>query len=177
MIGIALVSMLMTGCHNADTDLSAVETEGDLPVATVETETPAVTEEDDAFSIASLAMQEGVVYEAVVFINDFDAESRELFFNAVEWIDSRERAEAVGIDFDNDMPGGFYIYDEKVIEESLPVSEALSYYTLNESTPMKAAEQVLWEFVDYMKTEGFNYPFRIRILNGEITQIDQMYLP
>ncbi|MBS7525903.1 hypothetical protein KHM83_04330 [Fusibacter paucivorans] len=187
IIGVMIIAVLLAGCscaRQADEALSETEAGMSAEMESVSPEEDAqmhtngeTDEQTDVYTIASLGMQDGVAYEAMIFIDAFDRVARTLAFNAVEWIDTPERASEVGIDYDRDMPGGFYIYDAGIVKEQLPVSDALCYYTLNESTPMKADESVLWEFVDYMESEGFNYPFNIRILNGEITQIEQVYLP
>jgi len=122
-------------------------------------------------------MEKGVVYEKMVFISDYELNSLDLYFNEIEWVSSRERAEDLKIDYENDMPGGFYIYDEINREDCLSISPDFKCIMLNESSPMEADKNALWEFIDYMKSENFAYPFKIKILNGEITEIEQVYLP
>ena len=133
--------------------------------------------ENPVETLEAMDMKPGEAYTIMGFISSYEPETRILSFNIVEWISTKERATEVGINYDSDMPSGFYIYDADNFIDQLHVSDDACYTMLNESTPMEVSESVLWEFVDYMKVEGFNYPFEMRILNDEITKIDQVYLP
>jgi hypothetical protein len=133
--------------------------------------------DNTGYTLGSIEMEKGEGYDVFVYIDAYVPEDNALFFNVVEWVDTPERAAELGIDYEHDMPGGFYIYDEVNVSESLPLEEDYCYNMLNETTPMTVEHQVLYSFIDYMHEEGFSYPFKIRILNEKITQVEQVYMP
>ena len=137
----------------------------------------ALETENTGYTLDSIEMDKGEGYDVFVYIDAYVPEDNTLLFNVVEWVDTPERAAEIGIDYERDMPSGFYIYDEVVVSDALPLEEDYCYTMLNETTPMTVEHQALYTFIDYMHEEGFAYPFKIRILNQEITKVEQVYMP
>jgi len=133
--------------------------------------------ENDGYTLSSIEMTKGECYDVFVYIDAYVPEDHALKFNVIEWVDTPERAAEIGIDYERDMPGGFYLYDEVVVSDTLPLQEDYCYNMLNETSPMTVEHEALYTFIDYMHEEGFSYPFKIRILNEKITKVEQVYMP
>lgn len=185
VIGLLIILILAVGCRDTNENQDAISLEQnndtreeDLAVSEGQrAETGKLPEDSLAYCLSTLDMEKGQVYSFMAFVTDYDLDEGTIEVNLVEWITSEEEAEAVGLDYENDMPGGFYVYDEQVVLEKLHLSKEVCYYMLNESTPMVVEASAIWEFLDYMKAEGFNYPFEVRMLNDEVTRLEQVYLP
>lgn len=131
-------------------------------------------DEPKGLSIASMQFVPGECYDIYVFIDSYDLEKKLLYFNVVEWVTTKERANEIGIRYPEDMQGGYYIYDEVNTVETLSLSSGFTYTMLNETTPMSVEPSALYEFIDYMNEDGFTYPFCLRVLNNEITKVSQV---
>ncbi len=122
-------------------------------------------------------MDEGVAYTFYGFINAYDLSSRTITVNEISWITHLETVEALNLDKEQLEQSGFVISDLDDTLYELSLADEVRYTMLNESTEMEVDGSAIWEFIDYMEEDDFNYPFTFKILNGKVYEINQVYLP
>ncbi len=119
------------------------------------------------------------------FVSDFDPERNFFRLDRVEWItdDDEERINELGLSKDDDMPGGFYIYNPESWPQTFEVGENTEY-TILDWNRTYGDEQTYTtsngkEFIDYLDSYegGFTPPFWIVKKGRCVTSIREQYVP
>ncbi|MCM1128185.1 MAG: YARHG domain-containing protein [Lachnoclostridium sp.] len=97
-----------------------------------------------------------------------------LILDDIEWITDEKRAAEIG--HENDMPGGFYIYNEEESPFACFFAEACSFTILENHyyPPKKVDKQTFLEGIDGAE---FLPPYLIQIENGKIISVTEQYVP
>ncbi|MDF1617902.1 M56 family metallopeptidase [Petrocella sp. FN5] len=118
------------------------------------------------------------------FISNFEIdEYSKAFFHLdqIEWLtlDDTERLEALDIDPDEDMPGGFYIHNPNSYPMSFQVAEDAQYNIINWSesaTHKSVSTQAFKEHLEQYYSD-FVPPFRVVTKDGYVQSITEQYVP
>ncbi|PKM58310.1 MAG: hypothetical protein CVU98_01585 [Firmicutes bacterium HGW-Firmicutes-3] len=120
----------------------------------------------------------------VGFISNFEIDeySKASFhLDQIEWLtlDDTERLEALDIDPDEDMPGGFYIHNPNSYPMSFQVAEDAQYNIINWSesaTHKSVSTQAFKEHLEQYYSD-FAPPFRVVTKDGYVQSITEQYVP
>ncbi len=119
----------------------------------------------------------------LVYVDVFDGNS--LKYDIVEWIEvPGSRATELGIT-DDEAPNGFYIYNEEMLSEELPISENIVYSIIGmgdgDLTHLEVTKEEMAAFFEEREKEEaeleMHYPYHLTIENGEIVKIEEQYIP
>jgi beta-lactamase regulating signal transducer with metallopeptidase domain len=118
------------------------------------------------------------------FISNFEIEKNSKAFfhlDQIEWLtlDDTERLEALDIDPDEDMPGGFYIHNPNSYPMSFQVAEDAQYNIINWSegaTHKSVSTQAFKEHLEQYYSD-FVPPFRVVTKDGYVQSITEQYVP
>ena len=96
----------------------------------------------------------------------------------VEWltIEDKERAKALGIDINTDMPSGFYMNKTKILETFFLNDDTKYYigdYALSSQSDSSVSKKV---FIDYIN-KNRNLLFEIHTIDGKAVKIQEVYIP
>jgi len=119
------------------------------------------------------------------FVSDFDTQRGFFHLDRVEWItdEDEDRIKELGLSKDDDMPGGFYIYNPESWPQTFEVNENTDYTILdwnrtygNEETYTTTDAS---EFADYIKSYdgGSAPPFWIVKRGRYVESITEQYVP
>lgn len=112
-----------------------------------------------------------------VYIDNYDREKRQISVNEIEWISNKERLKEIGRDPDIDMPNGFYIYDKNYVIDTYKLSEDIICELLDSNFKSEIMiENDFWTLLEDKKIRE-SYPFNIYIINGEVVDVIQRYIP
>lgn len=105
-----------------------------------------------------------------------------LFLDEVEWVSDAERAAELGL-AEEDMPGGFYVYNEEASQIGCSFAEECSFTILdwyNNYSVMEVDKQTFLDTIDSRERE-FNaldrIPFIVEIKDGKIVSVTEQYVP
>lgn len=112
-----------------------------------------------------------------------DADEENILFDRVEWITDKARAREVGVYDSTFDAAGFYVYNEEVLMETLPVSADCKVTILDwegnyvpEEVSISRLKSVLQEREEkYNATELI--PYQITVRGGTVTVIEEHYVP
>jgi len=119
------------------------------------------------------------------FVSDFDTERSYFHLDRVEWLtyDDEERIRELGLSKDDDMPGGFYIYNPESWPQTFEVDENTEY-TILDWNRKYGDEQTYTttdasEFADHINSYegGFAPPFWIVKKGRYVESITEQYVP
>lgn len=119
----------------------------------------------------------------LVYVEEFDGTS--LKYDIVEWMEvPGSRATELGIT-DDEASNGFYIYNEEVLSEELPIAENIVYSIIGMGNgDLTHLEVTTEEMVAFFEERGkaeaeheMRYPYHLTIENGEIVRIEEQYIP
>ncbi len=104
------------------------------------------------------------------------AEDHFFYFNEITWVslEDEDLIEELGLDADVDMPGGFYVHDEKVEWEIVDPAETVTYTVLD---PYPDAREVTRPIFRSLLMERGEILVRIHYADGVSTDIIEQYLP
>jgi hypothetical protein len=119
------------------------------------------------------------------FVSDFDLEGGFFHLDRIEWIsdEDEERINELGLSKENDMPGGFYIYNPASYPQTFDINENTEYMVLNRISPIGREPTYeslnMKEFLDYLETVrgGSARPFWIETKDGYVKSVKAQYLP
>lgn len=112
----------------------------------------------------------------IVYINDFSKENNEIQVNEIEWITTTERLKDIGIEYNN-LPNGFYIYDEEYQNDKLKFSWDFRCYLLDGAIAKSVSQEMFWDYIESQRYSDLKYPFILYSINDEIIEVYQHYLP
>lgn len=103
------------------------------------------------------------------------ADGHSLFLDEVEWVSDEERAAELGLN-EEDMPGGFYVYNEESSQVEYPFAEGCSFTILDWNNNYQVTDVDQQTFLDILSSrEGI--PFIIEIKDGKIVSVTEQYVP
>jgi len=105
------------------------------------------------------------------YITNFNAESRTFDFDEIEWITLQDEDRIKELGIENDMPGGFYIYNPDESVRALNLAENAEFYVI---TGADHTAVNLAEFVDSFHDYA---PYIIDITDGKVVKMTEQYLP
>ncbi len=115
------------------------------------------------------------------FVSDFKLQKEYFHLDRIEWIthDDEERINELGLSKENDMPGGFYIYNPVSYPQTFDVNENTEYIFHNHGNEWNYSTFDASEFVDYINSYegGFTPPFWIVTKDGYVISITEQYVP
>lgn len=111
----------------------------------------------------------------IVYITDFDQQSNTLKVNEIEWVTTKERVDELEIKAD--MSNGFYIYDKENKEEEIKLSFDFRCNLLDEASLVSKSQSDFYEYLKKEAKEKVKYPFILYMVDGEIIEVNQHYLP
>ncbi len=119
------------------------------------------------------------------FVSDFDLERGFFHMDRVEWItyDDQDRINELGLSKDDDMPGGFYIYNPESWPQTFEVDENTDYTILDWNRTYGNEQSYTTsdpnEFIDYLDSYqgGFAPPFWIVKKGRYVESITEQYVP
>ena len=119
------------------------------------------------------------------FVSDFDLERGFFHLDRAEWItyDDQERIRELGLSKDDDMPGGFYIYNPESWPQTFDVDENTEYTILDWKRSYGDEETYTTsdasEFADHIKSYegGFAPPFWIVKRGRYVESVTEQYVP
>lgn len=122
--------------------------------------------------------RERITGEMLCYIKAFD--SHTLTLDEVEWVSEAERAAELGLDEEN-MPNGFYIYNEQESEEKYFFAENCTYTVLDWYDGFQVLELDQKSFLDLLKSREDNFgmlpPFIVEMADGKIVSVTERYVP
>lgn len=104
-----------------------------------------------------------------------------MILDEVEWISDSARAAQLGLDAD--LPGGYYLYNEKEVEVKCYFGENCAFTILdwsNNFEPVQVDRQTFLDIMDQRREEYStlsDVPFIIEIKDGEMISVTEQYLP
>ncbi|MCM1120231.1 MAG: M56 family metallopeptidase [bacterium] len=98
-----------------------------------------------------------------------------LFLDEVEWVTDSERAAELGLSED-DMPGGFYVYNGEEAQTQYPLAEECSFGILDWENNYALLEVDRETFLDTV-TSRTGIPFVIRMRDRKIVSVTEQYVP
>ncbi|MBK5252362.1 MAG: hypothetical protein JJE29_07000 [Peptostreptococcaceae bacterium] len=115
------------------------------------------------------------------FVSDFNLEKGFFHLDRIEWItyDDEERINELGLSKDDDMPGGFYIYNPASYPQFFEVNENTEYIFHNHGNEWNYSTSDASEFFEYLNTYkgGWTPPFWIVTKDGCVRSITEQYVP
>lgn len=102
-----------------------------------------------------------------------------LFLDEVEWVVDAKRAAQLGLGED-DMPGGFYVYNEEESQIGCSFAEECSFTILEWDNNYEAAEVDRQTFLDTINDRGDALsvvPFMVETEDGKIVSVAEQYVP
>ena len=119
------------------------------------------------------------------FVSDFDTQRGFFHLDRVEWLtyDDEERIRELGLSKDDDMPGGFYIYNPESWPQTFEVDENTEYTILDWNRSYGDEDTYTTtdasEFADHIKSYdgGFAPPFWIVKRGRYVESITEQYVP
>ena len=126
---------------------------------------------------------EGIDYVAesditlLTLLKEMDSEENLLLFDEVEWIDlgDQDRIDAIGINPDVEMPGGFYVYNASEDLHRIPMDENVEVLLLNWDDLSNHLETDLDGLAERM--EAYESLYHLTIESGRVTRITEQYTP
>lgn len=118
------------------------------------------------------------------FISKFQLDTELFHFDRAEWLTSNqvERMKELKLS-DEDMPGGFYIYNPKHYPDAFIVNEYTQYHFMKKSPDFTELNEYTTtdknEFYNYLSgyPEGSAPPFWVQTQGGYVTNVREQYLP
>lgn len=128
--------------------------------------------------INSMGHREKFTGEKLCYIKAYDR--RALTLDEIEWVTEAERAGELGLDKE-DMPNGFYIYNERELEEKYFFAEDCRYTVLDWYGGFRVLELDKESFLDLLKSREANFrtlpPFIVEMTDGKIVSVTEHYVP
>jgi len=122
-------------------------------------------------------------YDYIGYITGFkNPQAMEFTFDPIEWIDSTqsERIEELNLNPDEDMPGGFYIYNPKVESNPMQFTNRTKYSIMDPDTGNTQKTVDRTEFLNYLTQLpdfGKTTPFWIIETDGDVEFVKEQYVP
>ena len=116
----------------------------------------------------------------LAYISEFDADSRSIMFDEVEWVTvPSKRAAELGVE-DQHLDSGFYVYNEKNDVEKLPLAQSCKCTVLDWYSSYAPEEVTADEFFGILEErkdlEG-NIPYVLTIRDQVVIEIEEHYVP
>ena len=169
----AILAAGLTACSgNRDGNVSSAVTAGT---------TSAVS--SAATSAAGVSTAESADTRQMAYVKSFDTGSGALVIDPIEWItkEDTERIKELGLKFDygfDDFPDGHYIYNPSQETETLKLTKDARLFMIKRgSSGPEGNEQVsLEQFAQRIKQED-SYPYQLTLENGEVSELQERYVP
>lgn len=122
-------------------------------------------------------------YDYLGYIKGFEnPKAMEFTLDPIEWIDSSqsERIKELNLNPDEDMPGGFYIYNPTVENKQIRFTDQTKYSIIDPETGNTQKTVEREEFMNYLTQLpdfGRMTPFWIIETNGDVEFIKEQYVP
>jgi len=107
-------------------------------------------------------------------------EDESLFhLDSVEFLtlEDKDRTVELGLDMDDDMPSGYYIYNKDSYPAAFEVSDESAYMLLDWDNLSRHKAVTKKEFIEYNESLGNSTLFRINTKDGYVIRIEEQYLP
>ncbi len=122
-------------------------------------------------------LQKGTV-KRLGHISEFNSNSNSFYYDEVEWLTEKdaERLKKLGVDPENDMPNGFYVYNPNSDKISYNINDKTKYAIINwDNCQLKTIS--LNEFLTSLKEFPEVSLYWIVINNGVVKSIEEQYRP
>lgn len=128
------------------------------PTTSAPVQTPSQTQEIDAF------------------INSFNVKTGEITFDRIEWVSlsNKKRMGELGLT-EEDLPNGFYIYNEIKKNENITAESKTEYYVINLEVTVQPVKTGAQGFHDSLK--DWPVPYKIAVKDGKVIKIEEQYVP
>lgn len=165
---IILISCMLVGCS----------AKNDLPEELAQTEQTAInTDPEDNTNIQTGSTPE-TSFETMAYMKA--AENGSISFDRVEWVQvPSSRAKELGIT-EKDGPGGFFVYNQEEITEKYSLSSGCSIKLLDwedSYTPIEISADDFFKLLEERGAQNEFIPYTMSVENGEITRIEEHYVP
>ena len=114
-----------------------------------------------------------IPYEPVMkgYITNFNVKSRTFDFDEIEWITliDEDRIKELGIE--NDMPGGFYIFNPDMNVRTYILAENAEFYVII------GADHTTVNILGFVENFHDYAPYIIDIIDGKVIRMTEQYLP
>ena len=113
----------------------------------------------------------------LVFIKDFDRNTRLLTFDKIEWVtqDDAKRVSQLGLDANLDFPNGYYIYNESQQFDRLQVAGDVTVRLVDWND---LAQPSLTDLDGLLaRMAEYPAPYHLRVADDEIVEIIEQYRP
>jgi len=131
--------------------------------------------------VLRMGMPEETIREGINYY-DVEGVSRDaMVLDEVEWVADSERAAELGLD--PDLPGGFYVYNEKAAAAACPFAEDCTFTLLDwwhNFEPMELDKQTFLNIIEERRSTYSTVspiPFIIEIKGGKIVGVTEQYVP
>ena len=113
----------------------------------------------------------------LVLLKELDPESNMVLFDEVEWItlEDEDRIEAIGIDPNDQMPGGFYVYNASDDLFRIPLADPVEVLLLDWEDLATPRHTDLAGLAERM--EAYESLYHLTIESGKVTVITEQYTP
>lgn len=98
-------------------------------------------------------------------------------------MEDTDRLEELNLDVNNDLPGGFYLYNEAVEPISVPIADTAQFTYLDENnfaevkTDYAGFKEHYANIQNKSEELSSTTPYDITIKDGEITVVSERYVP
>lgn len=121
------------------------------------------------------------VVTKIGYISSFNIKSQTFNFDEVEWITLQDtkRIEELHLDTEENMPSGFYIYNQDKSLVNYKVTDKTIYQLLNSGDLSKLVNVNIVEFWKYLETHKTlnTLPYTITVQNGNVIAVKECYVP
>ncbi len=192
-VSITLISGMLVGCSTMKTDSSEEPAQTDSEAGNVAARNPAAIQADASDDNDAEMRKESepgkdtdmqtdpaqeTTFETMAYIKGIEEGS--ISFDRVEWVEvPGDRAEELGITED-DAPGGFSVYNQEEAVEKYVLSSVCEINVLdweNSYQPMEMSSDDFFKLLEERGGQNEWIPYTILVENGEITQIEEHYVP
>lgn len=134
-------------------------------------------------STADSSEAEKAEVEKIGYIKSFEAKTDLVTFDPIEWVtkDDEARIQELGLNYADDFPNGFYIYNPNGKTESLKLSPNIEFGVVYWSgTQVEGGYMQVNrdEFIQRLnQADSEASPWRLTVRNGSIIKVDEQYVP
>lgn len=158
----------LTACSNSGSNISSAVT--------------AVTANSDSSVSVAAASAMGVGAKQMVYIKSFDADSGALVVDPIEWIakGDTERIRELKLSSAEDFPNGYYIYNPSQQTETMKLSRNADLFVLKWNSVGVAVDSQRVgpeQFAQRLKQDDSFYPYWLAVNDGEISVLQEQYVP
>lgn len=178
---ITLLLETLVGCSTVKTSLSENAQTQSVSTGTTNRDVEDVADTlqgSEPITDTQTASADELNYETIAYLKK--VENGSVSFDRAEWVEvPSDRAAELGIT-ENDAPGGFSVYNPEELTETCPLSSDCSITVLDWVDNYTSTEITAEEFRQLIEDRGDQntwIPYTITVENGEITKIEEHYVP